>query len=356
MVSRTPSQEIVRAIRKRIVAGEFPPGAQLPTWDVLGDEYDVARNTLVRVIAQLKQQRFIYSSSTRGMFVVDKPPHLHDYALLFHGHPGRDQWSLFWSVLTECAAELETLRDCRIHVKYGVRDEHDNEPRRRLLEELAADQYAGLIIVGQPERIAPEVLDMPDLPKVVILGKSEQVVLPQVDIDRESFVSKSIRWLKARGRKRVAVISACGHRVHDLLAAAVRAEGFEHHPQWSLTAPVEHPAAVEPIVRLLLWGAQPQLPDALIVSNDNLASPALAAVLAMGKRVPQDLEILTHCNWPTRQGHVVPAARLGYDVRDVVRRSVEIIDAWRAGQEFSRVVRTPALFEDEVAGVPAAGN
>jgi len=342
------SSSVASAIRKRIVAGEFAPGSQLPTWDALGGEYAVGRNTLVRAISQLKNQRYIYSSSTRGTYVVPRPPHLHHYALLFHDKPGFDDWNQFWWGLADRAAEIQEQRGCTITVKYGVRDEYNNPAHQRLLEEVAADQYAGLIFVGKPDHISPQCVDLPDLPKVVIQEVSERADLPKVDIDRESFTAKALDWVQARGHKKVAVLSSHGSAVLNILRKAVQERGLDYRPHWFLSASITDPACAEAIVRLLLCCAQPERPEVLIVANDNLVDAAMAGVVASGRRVPEDLEILSHCNWPTPRNPVIPTVRLGYDVRQVLGECVDLIDKWRAGKPVTKCIAVPALFEDEI--------
>lgn len=347
-VVRERSLLVAKAIRQRIVDGEFSPGSQLPTWDAFGKEYAVGRNTLVRAIGQLKQQRYICSSSTRGTYVVQRPPHLHNYALVFHDRPGMDAWNQFWWALANRAAEIQTQRDCQFTIKYGVRDENNNEAHRQLLEEVANDQYAGLIFVGNPDQIAPQCLQMPRVPTVLIMSKSDQTSMPKVDIDRKSFAAKSLDWIQSRGRKKVAVLSNYKDSVHQVLIHEVQDRGMEFRPHWFLTANAELPSTAEPITRLLLCGSQPELPDALIVSNDNMVDAVLAGVIAMNKRVPEDLDILTHCNWPTPKGHVIPTCRLGYDVRQILDRCVDVINDMRAGRNVNDEVLVPALFEHEI--------
>ena len=79
------------------------PGSQLPTWDDLERHYDVKRTTLSRVLRQLKNAGFVYASSTRGTFVVDRPPHSHRYALVFKQQPDSPGWNWFWRMLVNQA-------------------------------------------------------------------------------------------------------------------------------------------------------------------------------------------------------------------------------------------------------------
>lgn len=346
---RTSSTVLAAAIRRWVIDDRFPAGSRLPAWDALLQEFGVSRNTLVRAMEQLKQQRFICAQSTRGTFVTDRPPYVRHYALLFHDQTGHGNWSRFHWVLANQAAEMQARGDCRITVRDGISNERNCEAHMRLMHEVATDQYAGVIFVGHPERISTACLELATLPKVAICRPSEMLAsIPSVDIDRDSFVNKALDFLLARGRCRIAAISHYTDKVLAGLADAVRTRGLDYRPHWFLPAIATSPQSANPIVRLLLSAGQPDAPDALIVANDNLVDEAVAAVVAMGRRVPDELEIVAHCNWPTANGYVVPMHRLGYDTRWMLGECARIIDQWPAGRKTPVNVRAPALFEAEL--------
>ncbi|GAA1571688.1 hypothetical protein GCM10009789_26550 [Kribbella sancticallisti] len=58
-------------IRRRIRAGEFPPGAKLPPLRALTTEYDVAEMTLHNAIRELQRDGLLVSSRGRGTFVSE---------------------------------------------------------------------------------------------------------------------------------------------------------------------------------------------------------------------------------------------------------------------------------------------
>lgn len=62
--SHAKYQDIASAIRQRIEAGEWEPGALLPTLDVFAAEFDVNRNTVHRAIGVLETMGYV--SATRG--------------------------------------------------------------------------------------------------------------------------------------------------------------------------------------------------------------------------------------------------------------------------------------------------
>lgn len=67
--SRPPYLAVADRLRERIAAGEFPPGSQLPTGRELADQYDVAPNTVLAAIRQLRDEGLVYSQQGRGTFV-----------------------------------------------------------------------------------------------------------------------------------------------------------------------------------------------------------------------------------------------------------------------------------------------
>jgi DNA-binding GntR family transcriptional regulator len=57
---------ITDALRRRITAGEFPPGAPLPSEAVLRTEFGVARNTIRRALADLENEGLLVTMPGRG--------------------------------------------------------------------------------------------------------------------------------------------------------------------------------------------------------------------------------------------------------------------------------------------------
>jgi DNA-binding GntR family transcriptional regulator len=69
--SRPPYLVIAERLRERIAAGEFPPGTQLPTGRELAVEFDVAPNTVLAAIRELRDEGLVASQQGRGTFVRD---------------------------------------------------------------------------------------------------------------------------------------------------------------------------------------------------------------------------------------------------------------------------------------------
>lgn len=72
--SRPRFQQIAAHIRALIMAGELPPGAQLPSTRQLMGQYDAASPTVQRALQDLKTEGFLTSRAGKGVYVRDRPP------------------------------------------------------------------------------------------------------------------------------------------------------------------------------------------------------------------------------------------------------------------------------------------
>ena len=67
--SRAPYLAVADRLRERIASGEFPPGSQLPAGRELATQYDVAPNTVLAAIRELRDEGLVISQQGRGTFV-----------------------------------------------------------------------------------------------------------------------------------------------------------------------------------------------------------------------------------------------------------------------------------------------
>lgn len=67
-------EQVYDEIRRRISAGEWPPGHQLPTTRDLATEFRVATGTVEWATDRLELQGWIIGQQGVGRFVADNPP------------------------------------------------------------------------------------------------------------------------------------------------------------------------------------------------------------------------------------------------------------------------------------------
>ena len=345
VAANSPFLDVAAQLRGRIVTGEWAPGSQLPTWDRMAQEFAVARPTLMRAMDRLRQDGFIYSKSTRGTFVSERPPHLSRFGLVFASHPGQGLtggWNRFWDTLVNQAPVLEHHLGVELPTFFDVCDP-SSDGHESLTRQTADSRLAGLILVGRPDLMELPVAREASLPKVAIYGGTTPD-MPRVFIDRDSFVACSLDHLQQRGARAVAVLSNNTDRWEGF-AEAIEQRGFESKPFWRLAGIGE---AVTPLVRLLFDPDNARVPDSLIIADDNIVEHALQGLLAAGVAVPDRVKVVTHCNWPAPVPSPVPVTRLGYDVAQLLARCVEAIQHQRAGRPVPEVQRLEAVFEDGV--------
>jgi|SRR6266568_3931671 DNA-binding GntR family transcriptional regulator len=81
MASTPRYQEIANDLRRRLAAGEFPKGSQLPGISALMEEYEVpGLNTVRRAQEILQHEGLIEPVQGKGTFVIDLPEQAGDLA------------------------------------------------------------------------------------------------------------------------------------------------------------------------------------------------------------------------------------------------------------------------------------
>jgi DNA-binding LacI/PurR family transcriptional regulator len=124
---------------------------------------------------------------------------------------------------------------------------------------------------------------------------------------------------------------------HDLVSPAY----------WRQTVHPTHAPSARACAHLLLHSGQRQRPDALLVSDDNLAEQALAGLADAGVRIGRDVEVLVHANFPsTPSTEITGVHRLGYDARATLAACVELIDAQRMGRSSASQTVVRPVFDD----------
>jgi DNA-binding LacI/PurR family transcriptional regulator len=348
--SRRPlvkQEAILDSLRQQIVSGKLGPGGRMPTRDELGRHFGVTRVTLQRAMDQLTRDGFIYSRGKLGTFVSENPPHLSSYALVFYSTPEDPGWPRFWTALANEAMALARVGPIKFSTYYGVTGSTDNEDYQRLLHDIHAHRLAGLIFSALPDSLAhTPIVAGSTTPRVAIMWPKPGCHVPAVYPDLSSFVDRALDALAARGRRRVAVVSNSPwwDQMEEAFLQGVKTRGMEFRPYWAQM--VDVPNALR-AVHLLMHDEQKTRPDGLIIADDNLVEHAVAGLLAAGVRVPADVEVVAHCNFPWPVPNVVPVLRLGFDARKVMAASLESLAAQRCGQSPPEFVRVKAQFEEE---------
>jgi DNA-binding transcriptional regulator YhcF (GntR family) len=346
---------VASEIRRRIASGEFSPGSQLPHRTELEQVFQVSKVTLQRVMNTLIADGFIDATRNKGSFVVDRPPHLSRYALAFQETPQgnsaeRHHWTRFWMALINEATCLERANNISLPVFYGIDGHTDTPDYQKLVQEVEEHRLGGVIFVAAHPRLPDlSLVRRTGVPAVTVQCPPQEGV-PCVVIDYESFVIRALEHLRERGRHRVAFIcpSNFADYMSDFLQEQTVAHGMETRPYWIQGIETQVPSAARNCVHLLMAPVQPERPDALIITDDNLTEAATSGLLAAGIKVPGDMDVVGHANFPWKTPCVVETRRLGYDIRPILNACIQSINVQRRCDTAPQIINMTAQFEDEL--------
>ena len=352
---------VVRTLRREIIDGRFGRNAQLPPQSELAIRFSVSPVTVGLALSRLAREGFVQARHRRGTFVVEKPPHLNNYALVFWNEPvagiAPSNWSKYYTALTNAAIELQQTAQIRVLMFHGVNQHADTDDRQRLEGYLRAHRLGGMIFVNMPaDLVGTPILEEAGVPRVAFMSQHRYPQVRTMSFDEQMWFGKALDHLAAQGRKRVAMVMVGLYKESDeLISAAVAKRGMECPFRWRQIVPLNEPKAIRNCVQLLMYGAGAQRPDGLLITDDNFAEPAMGALIATGVRVPDNVAVVTHCNFPCVTSAVLPVARLGYDIRAALRTAIDLIDRQRRGEPVPEMTRLPALFEKELDAIPPVG-
>lgn len=343
-------QRIVELLRNRIVEGRWSPQTRLPTWRQLSDEFIVSLMTVKAALDQLAREGFVESRGTAGTYVSSRPPHLHRIALVFDVLPDSRDFSRFLMSLSREAQAAGVRRDRDVSIWYGIDGHADNEDFQQLVSDIRRRRLAGLFLVApmSPRLTDSPLMDDPRLPRVRVGTAMPEHGIRGVILDSRSFFEKALDHFVARGRRRVAIIEGLsGARRQAELEEALRRRGMICRPYWWHRVGISDPKNAANVTHLLMRLSPDDRPDAVLITDDNAVEYATAGLVAAGVRVPHELDVVAHCNFPWPTPSVVPVRRLGYDTRQVLQAGLDLLDAERQGQPLQEL-RIDAIWEEEL--------
>jgi hypothetical protein len=342
-------------LRESIVRGSLAPGAQLPARAELKQQFQIANSTIQAAFDCLIRDGFVRTRGPKGSFVVEQPPHLYDYGLVFPGAMSDPQhWGHFWRALLNESADPQRWRPRRLRAYRGVDSAADNETYAQLQSDVRAHRLAGLIFTSTPWPVhGTRLMEEAAIPMVAFMAPHPS--FPSVHAlhgDGEGMIKLALDVLEADGRKRVAMFGLAeytrerSHWERFLTAAARR--GMEVRPYWAQLVSGSFPSCAREVAQLLMQPSQPDRPDGIFVTDDNFLEHVTAGVADAGVRAPRDVTIVSHCNFPWPTPSALPVRRVGFDVREILRIGMEAIDRMRLGQRLPAASPVPAVTDQDM--------
>lgn len=341
---------VAAQLRRSILSGDLSPGARMPTRREVEQSFDASRMTIQQAFDRLVHDGFIVTRGAAGTFVADNPPHICNYALAFYNHPAGSEYERFsrFSQALNAAANDYTDTDGRtITAFYNCNGLRESADYCQLMKDLHAQRVAG-IIFAFPLSLLPDspLVTAPGLPRVGIAG-GDKFGIPCVNPDHNDVLRRAVAHLAGRGKQRIATIDHEQSLINrkNTLFEAMNAHGLPVVPYWHQYQNHLYAETTYNSAYLLFNPQQTEHPDALIVADDNLAAAAVAGVAAAGVRVPEEVEIVVHCNWPLPPKTVLPVTRIGFDTAQLLDAYIRNLDAQRAGVTPPGMTLIPAIIK-----------
>ena len=316
-----------QALKNSILDGRLRPGMRLPTLEQLNFKFNASKATFQHVINKLKRQGFIRSVERQGLFVADRLPNETHFGLVFDR-----KTNAFLKKIEEQAELLNREGKSNFSV---FRNEYTPALLERnwtaLRERLQEQTLAGLFFFFNPvdEEILQMIQQYSEVPMVMYDHYPNHDSLLVLKMEPESCAEKSLELFLQRNLRRLAVISKPEQPLARSFLRAAREKGIEIPDRWCLTAPEYSSEGARNIILLLFSLPPEQRPDGLYITDDNLLNAVQAGIVESGVRVPQDLTVVCHTNFPDPPETVIPVLKVGFDNRELLRLSVEAVREYK---------------------------
>lgn len=362
-----PGESFADFLRRRIVQGEFGPGDRLPNRADLIRDFGVCSASLQKAQDALRDEGFIESARRRGTFVTARPPHLSRVALVFSESPEHDRWfertRFLYSLDREASAaakrgawDVVTLADVfpstnslQQHPELGVKRDAALE---RMRDMARRNLVAGFVLTCP--YIGPVKEATLGLPTVGFGGTSAPPTTYAIRLDPRRFIDRALDDLKARGRRRVAMLTSSMAPLVKLdhLYRGAAARGMRAQEPWVQGVSLGEPHWARHAVRAMFMGRPADRPDGFIVADEHLLDHALCGLRDQSIRIGHDVEVVSHCNFPWTPAPEAPVRRLGYVTRDLLTTAFELLANHRRRDTAAEacVIAEPR-FEEELVAV-----
>jgi DNA-binding LacI/PurR family transcriptional regulator len=296
---------------------------------------------------RLAAEGFIRSDGRHGTFVHDQPPHLTDIAVVFPSAPVVTNH--FWVALDNTIKSVP-FSGFKLTCWYGVDAHVDNAVYTSLCERVDQGSLAGLLFVTSPFYFlkSPLLVQRPGIPRIAFASKWRHsgAAVSTIDFKHASFAERAVARLAQNKRRRLAIITYPDDPYEAWLEICER-HGIELRPYWFQGVSQTSPGTGRNLARLLFREGQKDRPDALIVADDNLLEPITLGLVDAGMRVPKDVSVLAHCNFPWPTKSAVPVTRLGWDTRGILELALNVLDQTRRKSSTTHS-SVDAVFEEEI--------
>ncbi|MGV3616801.1 MAG: substrate-binding domain-containing protein [Fimbriimonas sp.] len=303
----SPFQRILTDIEERIDRAELNPGDVLPTRAELAKQYDVARATVDKALAELSRRGLIDSGSGRRTLVLDRSPKL-DVATTIgvlwnwpedQERQGGDYLDLLFRGIREACAE------------YMLEVHFRSAPLHTWTELVHGKGAQGLLVV-RPDYADATIIEgihAAGVPVVLVPGVLDESPVPSISSDNEAGTDAAVEHLYQLGHRDIGFVGLTAtvpdhfERLKAFLEAAGR-RGMAVRPEWIRLDHERNPALFRE--RLSGWLSPDHHPTAVVSCDFMMTLAVLGRFRDLGLSVPEDVSLLTFDD-PAAAGQMHPS-------------------------------------------------
>ena len=340
--------QIGAVLRREWLRGTWQAGRQCPSHAELQRRFQTTEVTIQRAMHLLVRQGFIETHLRRGRFLAARPPHEHQYGLGFLGHPADigPAWSRFSLALFVAADALSEAGPCRIRPYFDLGIETPGWGGEALSADIAAHCLRGVIFGDAPQALShTPLLEHPQVPVVV---PSTFVCLRALHVGLgDGFAPCAMARARAEGFRRVGVLTVFGPAPERWRDMAERT-GLQTQPAWIQGVDRFDRSWLRHGLEVVVGAASRERPEVLVLTDDHLVDPAVEELQRMKIRVPEDLVVIAHWNFPLPYTGALPVRLLGPDMREFLRLAIQRVDEHLRGKPIPPDSSVPARFGEEI--------
>ncbi|MDX2227551.1 MAG: GntR family transcriptional regulator [Verrucomicrobiae bacterium] len=343
-------EAVAAEIRRLIRTGKFGADETLPDRSHLITRFRVSRATLQMAFDILIGEGTVRARRKGGTTVCPRTPGSLCYGLVFPGPVPKEHRSHYWTMLQTLPQSLASETFPRITAYYPDLADPHRPTSLQLESDIRNHKLDGLIFTGPvPDQVGTLPVETSALRCVSLLSEPlTSSRIPVVSLDWKSLIDRALTWFKSRGRKRVATLILPGagpsNPYIDSVRLSLQKHGYQTPSCWVQGIHPDSPGWAREVVKLMMMPPARQRPDALFITDDTLVDEALAGLLESGLKIPSDLEVVAHCNFPVPGRSLLPVVRLGYDIPAAFHSCLELL---RRPKDQNQSIKIPAQFESE---------
>lgn len=294
---RSTVEQIADRVREKILSGEMPQGARLPSTQELAKQWGTYVPAVHAALSILTNEGLLDRRHCRGTFVRQPNDALTRIGI----YAAADLWEdssdrIFPRQVFLLLQEFLLHHNIHAPVWFDNRvDEKVQPPWLPLIKAVNKKEIQALVALSACPFNAGWLNELPIPITGFFMGLRNRI-----DFNQPNFFELSLQLLAQKGCRSVGLISAspradASH--YDSFLKLAQQHGMETRPEWISPERV-HPLPIEQFGydQFRHFWSLPERPQALIVYPDTAARGVVLAISMLGVRVPKDLQLVFHRN------------------------------------------------------------